>query len=134
MHPSKLEQPNSCTIQPDGENGQMEAEGAKGVLTLAGDVIAAGTVLAGLILVYLGGVANEYAGFDRTAHGAVRTTFMRRAWFAAGGIILSIAASGIAVLGKWLASSCLVGSSVVLLALALVWSAVIAVLLAAEIR
>lgn len=112
----------------------MEAEGAKGVLALAGDVIAAGTVLAGLILVYLGGVANEYAGFDKTERGAVRTVFMRRAWFAAGGLILSIAASGIAVLGKWLQHVCLTGSSVVLLVLALVWSAVIAVLLAAEVK
>jgi hypothetical protein len=112
----------------------MEAEGAKGVLTLAGDVIAAGTVLAGLILVYLGSVANEYAGFDKTAQGSVRIVFLRRAWFAAAGIILSIAASGIAILGKWLAQTCLVGASVVLLALALVWSVVIAVLLAAEIK
>ena len=112
----------------------MEAEGAKGVLTLGGDVIAAGTVLAGLILVYLGGVATEYAGFDRTAQPAVRTRFMRRAWFAAIGIVLSIAATGLAVLGKWLSNVCLVGSSTVLLAIALIWSALIAILLAAEVK
>jgi hypothetical protein len=87
---------------------------------LAGDVIAAGTVLAGLILVYLGAVANEYASFPKTDQGAVRPMFMRRAWFAAVGIVLSIAASGIAVLGKWLGHSCLVGAAVILLALALV--------------
>lgn len=105
-----------------------------GILTLGGDVIAASAALAGLILVYLGAVANEYARFPTTDQGAVRSVFMRRAWFAALGIVFSISASGVAVLGKWLTNNCLVGAAVILLALALVWSAVIAVLLAAEIR
>jgi hypothetical protein len=53
---------------PETEAGQymMNAEGAAGVLGLTGDVIAAGAALAGLILVYLGSVASEYAGFDAT--------------------------------------------------------------------
>jgi hypothetical protein len=105
-----------------------------GIINLAGDVIAAGTVLAGLILVYLGAVANEYASFPRTDQGAVRPIFMRRAWFAAVGIVFSIAASGLAVLGKWLAQNCLVGAAAIFLAIALVWSVVIAILLAAEIK
>ena len=103
-------------------------------MPLAGDVIAAGAALAGLILVYLGAVATEYASFERTAQDAVRPTFMRRAWFAAAGVMLSIAASGIAVLGKWLGQVSLVGGSVVLLALALIWSAIIAILLAVEVK
>ena len=105
-----------------------------GIVALGGDVIAAGAALAGLILVYLGAVANEYASFPKTDQGAVRSMFMRRAWFAALGIIFSISASGVAVLGKWLGQSCLVGAAVILLALALVWSVVIALLLAAEIK
>jgi hypothetical protein len=105
-----------------------------GVLNLAGDVIAAGTVLAGLVLVYLGSVANEYASFPKTDQGAVRAVFMRRAWFAVLGIVFSIAASGMAVLGKWLASTCLAGGAIILLALALIWSVVIAILLATEVK
>jgi hypothetical protein len=105
-----------------------------GVLPLGGDIIAAGAALAGLILVYLGAVANEYASFPATDQGAVLPTFRRRAWFAALGIIFSISASGIALLGKWLANTCLTGFAVILLALALVWAVVIAILLAAEIR
>jgi hypothetical protein len=105
-----------------------------GILALGGDVIAAGAALAGLILVYLGSVANEYAGFQTTDQGAVRPIFMRRAWFAALGIIFAISASGVAILGKWQANSCLAGAAAILLALALVWSVVIAVLLAAEIK
>ncbi|HZR62861.1 MAG TPA: hypothetical protein VFA80_18100 [Xanthobacteraceae bacterium] len=109
-------------------------ESAVGLLPLGGDVIAAGTVLAGLILVYLGAVATEYASFQKTEQGAVRPVFMRRAWFAVLGIVFSIAAAGLAVLGKWLALSCVVGTAAILLALALVWSVVIALLLAAEIK
>jgi hypothetical protein len=110
-----------------------EATGS-GVLPLGGDIIAAGAALAGLILVYLGAVANEYASFPKTDQSAVRSVFARRAWFAALGIAFSISASGIAVLGKWQAQSCLVGAAAILLALALVWSVVIAILLAAEIK
>ena len=87
-----------------------------------------------LVLVYLGAVANEYASFPTTDQNAVRVIFLRRAWFAVFGIVFSIAASGIALLAKWLGNSCLVGAAAILLAIALVWSVVIAVLLAAEIR
>src|SRR5689334_21806024 len=50
----------------------------------------AGAALAGLILVYLGAVANEYASFPKTDQSAVRSVFARRAWFAAVGIVFSI--------------------------------------------
>lgn len=112
----------------------MEGSAGGGVLPLGGDVIAAGAALAGLILVYLGSVANEYAGFPTTDQGAVRSVFMRRAWFATVGIVFSISASGVAILGKWLASTCLVGVAVILLGLALAWSVIIAILLALEVR
>lgn len=112
----------------------MEEPAGGGILPLGGDVIAAGAALAGLILVYLGSVANEYASFQTTDQSAVRSVFMRRAWFAAAGIVFSISASGIAILGKWLASACLLGVAVILLGLALAWSLIIAILLALEVR
>jgi len=111
----------------------MEGGSSSGILPLGGDVIAAGTALAGLILVYLGSVASEYGGFRTEDQGAVRSKFRRRAWFAVLGIVFSIAGSGMAILGKWLGSACEVGTAVILLSLALLWSVVIAILLAAEI-
>jgi hypothetical protein len=109
-------------------------EHGTGVLGLTGDVIAAGAALAGLILVYLGSVATGYATFERTQQGAVRASFQRRAWFGVVGVVLAIAASGTAVLGKWLSHVCVAGSSVILLALALIWVVVTAVLIALEVK
>jgi hypothetical protein len=105
-----------------------------GVLGLTGDIIAAGAALAGLILVYLGSITTGYAVFEKTQHGAVRASFQRRAWFGVVGIILAIAASGTAVLGKWLSHVCLAGSSVILLAFALIWVVGTAVLMAFEVK
>ena len=104
-----------------------------GMLPLGGDIIAAGTALAGLILVYLGAVANEYGRFPTTDQRAVRDIFIRRAWFATFGIIFAISASGIALGGKFLASSFWVGLSAFLLVLALIWSVVIAVMITSDI-
>ncbi len=112
----------------------MSAEGAAGILSLTGDVIAAGAALAGLILVYLGSVASGYAGFAATEQRSVRASFQRRAWFAVVGVALAIAASGTALLGKWLSQICLAGSSVVLLALAFIWVVATAVLIAFEVK
>jgi hypothetical protein len=112
----------------------MSAESAAGVLSLTGDIIAAGAALAGLILVYLGSVATGYAGFDATQQESVRAPFQRRAWFAVVGVVLAIAASGAAVFGKWLLNICLAGTSVILLSLALIWVVVSAVLIAFEVR
>ena len=109
-------------------------EGLPGALSLSGDVIAAGTALAGLILVYLGSVAAGYASFETTQQPSVRSAYQRRAWFAVTGIILSIAASGTAIAAKWLANVCIAGASVVTLALALIWAAVTAILIALEVQ
>jgi hypothetical protein len=112
----------------------MSAEGVGGIISLSGDVIAGGAALAGLILVYLGSVATGYSGFTAEQQRSVRTSFQRRAWFAVVGVVLSIAASGTAVLGKWLSNVCLAGSGAVLLSLALVWVVATAVLIAFEVR
>src|SRR6266540_1040124 len=109
-------------------------EHAAGVVGLTGDVMAAGAALAGLLLVYLGSVSAGYAGYAKTEQGSVRTSYQRRAWFAVVGVALAIAASGTAVLGKWLSHVCLAGASVVLMAAALVWVTVTAVLIALEVR
>jgi hypothetical protein len=108
-------------------------EGAQGILNLTADVIAAGTALAGLILVYLGSVVAGYERFEKPQQPSVRPTYKRRAWFAVAGIVFSIGASGTAVLGKWLANVDLAGASVVILALALIWALITAFLIASEV-
>jgi hypothetical protein len=108
-------------------------EGAHGVFNLAGDVIAAGTALAGLILVYLGSVVAGYERFDKPQQPSVRPIYQRRAWFAVAGIVFSIGASGTAVLGEWLANSDMANASIVILALALIWAVITAFLIASEV-
>ena len=90
------------------------AEGAGGALSLTGDVIAAGTALAGLVLVYLGSVSAGYASYERDQQRTVRAVYQRKAWFAVGGILLSILASGIAVLAKWSANDWIAGVSIII--------------------
>jgi hypothetical protein len=111
----------------------MEGSAGGGILSLGGDIIAAGTALAGLILIYLGTVVTEYGTYGTEASSSVRWKYLPRAWFALLGMIFSIAASGMAILGKWLGSSCVVGGAAILLSLALLWSVIIAILLAMEI-
>jgi hypothetical protein len=100
---------------------------------LGGDIIAAGTALAGLIVIYLGTVISEYGSFSTEAQSAVRGKFLPRAWFCLLGIVFAIATSGVAILRKWLGSGSLVGAAAILLSLALLWSVIVAILLAVEI-
>ena len=112
----------------------MGREGASGVLALMGDVIAASSALAGLIVVYLGSVVASYASYDRTQQGTVRASFQRRAWFAVIGVVLAIAACGCAVMGKWLTNVCWADGAMVLLGLTLVWVIATACAAAAEVH
>lgn len=105
-----------------------------GALSLAGDIIAAGTALGGLILVYLGSVATGYASYEKTQQGAVRGAFQRRAWFAFVGMILALSSSGIAIAAKWTGSSCVATLAIVALSLTLIWTAVASLLVAYEIK
>lgn len=76
--------------------------------TLSGDLLSAGSALAGLILVFLGSTLNAYNGYDATQQGAVRPVFVRRAWLAFAGFGLSVGGTVSAYLanlynsGMWL--------------------------------
>jgi hypothetical protein len=109
-------------------------EGASGALSLAGDVIAGGVTLAGLILVYLGSVTAGFATFDRTSQGTVRAAYQRKAWLAVVGILFGLSASGLAVIAKWQSASCAATFSIWLLIIALGWAALTAILSALEVR
>jgi hypothetical protein len=105
-----------------------------GVLPLAGDIIAASAALAGLLIVYLGGVASEYATFSRTAQASVRGSFQSRAWFAVIGVFFSIFACGSAALAKWQASPLVAGVSLFLFACTLFFSLLSALFIALEVK
>lgn len=69
---------------------------------LAGQVISAGTALAGLILVFLGSVFTGYDSYKKTEKPAVKSKFLRRASVAFLGFLAAVAAAGcgfVSVLG-----------------------------------
>jgi protein-S-isoprenylcysteine O-methyltransferase Ste14 len=109
-------------------------EGAGGALSLAGDVIAGGATLSGLILVYLGSVTAGFSSFEKPQQGTVRKAYQHKAWLAVIGILFGLAASGSAVFAKWQVSTWIAGLSILLLIAALAWAALTAVLSALEVK
>ena len=101
---------------------------------IAGDVLAGSTALAGLLLVYLGGLAAGYAGYETTQQPAVRPSFRRRAWFGFVGLAVSILAAGLALAAKWAALDCMAAASAFLLLVAFGWGIATALLTVLEIR
>ena len=103
-------------------------------IEVAGDVAAAGSALAGLILVYLGTVLASYASFDARAQPVVRARHRTRAWFAFGGLAICLLSVGLALFAKWLDVNCMAISALLILALGLAWVLATAVLTILEIR
>lgn len=80
---------------------------------VAGEVVTAGTALAGLILIYIGSLATAYeARQPGGERNAVKLAFLYRAWLAFLGFFLSLFSAGLAVVGKWIASQCVGNVSV----------------------
>jgi hypothetical protein len=73
----------------------------------ATDIASAGAALAGLVLVYIGGVATAYGSYRTEDQPAVRNLHLRRAWFGFAGFAFSLTASALAILAKWLGVLCL---------------------------
>jgi hypothetical protein len=75
--------------------------------SVSGEVVTAGTALAGLILIYIGNLATAFEG--RTPGGernAVRLKFLGRAWLAFVGFAFALLSSVLAIIGKWIGSGC----------------------------
>lgn len=92
-------------------------------ISVAGEVVTAGTALAGLILIYLGGLVTAFE--SRTPGGernAVKLKFLARAWIAFVGFVLALFSAALAILGKWLDSACAANVSVWFLLAAFVWA------------
>lgn len=103
-------------------------------ISIAGESVASATALAGLILVYLGSLVASYEGFQPQERRAVKSGFQRRAWVAFVGLIISLFAALLGVLGKWLPNECVADVSTVMLLLAFIWGGGIALITTMEIK
>jgi len=74
------------------------------VLSRASDVAAAGTALAGLILVYLGAVAVRYESLNTKSKANQRDRYRWHAWLALNGIVFALAATVLALIAGSFAS------------------------------
>ena len=98
--------------------------------SIINQLFSGGTALAGLILVFLGGLLNSYDSYDAQAKNAVKKRYQVRAWLALFGFASSLAAAVLAFLANWRATGLLIvgstatlGISFLLLAL-MAWFAV----------
>jgi hypothetical protein len=102
--------------------------------TVSGEVVTAGTALAGLILIYIGSLVTAYGGYQATEQRTVKLRFLARAWLAFVGFVLAFAAAGLAVVGKWIGSDCVSNVSVWILLGAFAWALFATVQAIREIR
>jgi len=105
-----------------------------GALDVAGDIASASTALGGLLLVFLGAVANSFDSFDPVSQRAVLKKYSRRAWTVVAGFLATLVAASTSILGKWLASPVLVGISAAALGLSLLVILVAALMTTKDIR
>jgi hypothetical protein len=71
-------------------------------MELSGDVLAAATTLAGLVLVFLAATVARFESYDAFFRDAnLRARFKRRAWFIFVGFALAVAAAIFSLFGKW---------------------------------
>jgi hypothetical protein len=99
-----------------------EGVALSGPMEVAGDVVAAATTLAGLILVFLAATVALYESLGATFQTVnVRKRYRVRAWFLFLGFALSLFAALFAILGKSLELQCLAAAGLVLFLIALGW-------------
>lgn len=67
---------------------------------VAGDIVAAATGLAGLMLVFMGTIANGFSSYESAQQDTVRASCRRKIWFSFCGFLASIVSSGLALVGK----------------------------------
>jgi len=100
---------------------------------VAGDIAAAGTALAGLILVFMGAVSGGFGSYSATQQDSVRTKYRIKIWFSFLGFLASIASATLALIGKSYDSNHLILPSLHLLFVALAIAAIAAFITATEI-
>jgi hypothetical protein len=99
---------------------------------IAGDLAAAATALAGLMLVFMGAVSTAFDAYSTEQQDAVRSRYRWRIWLAFAGFLTSLASATLALVGKWQECPSLVRDSLYILLLGAFVIAVIAALLTAK--
>jgi hypothetical protein len=103
-------------------------------IDVAGDVVAAGSALAGLMLVYMGALSTSFASFQPQERKSVRGSHLKRTWFAFAGLVLFVAAVSGALIGKLFAIPCLAVAALGLLLIGCGWLIATAIFTAREIK
>ena len=101
---------------------------------MGGDISAAGTALAGLLLVFIGAVTVGFESFEKQDQGAVLAKFRLRGWLALLGFLLALAAAALSLAGKWAADASLIAGSAWCLAISFVFASVTAVLTVLDLK
>lgn len=102
--------------------------------TESGDVVAAGSAIAGLMLVYMGSLSAGYSTYDPREKGAVRSSYQRRIWFAFTGLVLNALSIPFGLAAKALDNLCVLYAGLAFLVVGIVWLVVVAALTAREVR
>jgi hypothetical protein len=90
------------------------------IADIAGDVAAASSALAGLLLVFLGATQTAFEAYEKSAQKSVLAKFRRKAWLAFAGFVLSLIALASSLLGKRFENDCLIELSLASLLLGVV--------------
>ncbi len=81
---------------------------------LSNQLFAGATALAGLILVFLGGIVSAYDAFPQEDRFAVRTVYRRRGALSLAGFLASLVSAIFALTTNWWAYPCLLTAAVLL--------------------
>ena len=88
----------------------------------------------GLVLVFLGGVAERFHSYEGTKEKAVLARFRARAWLATSGVLAAVAATGFGLGAEACASDGAAIASLAFLGLAVAVTVVAALITALEVR
>jgi hypothetical protein len=101
---------------------------------VAGEVVTAGTALAGFILIYIASLVTGYGGYQPQEQKRVIIGFLSRAWIAFVGMVMALLATALSIIGKWEGNVCAANVAVWLLIAAFAWAVLTTVLIIREIK
>ena len=105
-----------------------------GALAATGEIVTAGTALAGLMLIYIGIQVTNYGGYTATERKTVRPKFQLRASLAAIGVVLALIAAASGLVAKALESQSGAIWAVSISVIAFIWTIIVAIANVREIK
>lgn len=105
-----------------------------GAIGATGEIVTAGTALAGLMLIYIGIQVTNYGGYTATERKTVRPKFQLRASLAAIGVVLALLAAASGLVAKALDNRCLAILAVSIAVVAFIWTIIVAIANVREIK